>query len=229
MPTLILDDLPLFYQEIGEGPEVLLALHASTASGKLLQWALPKNERFRVLLPDQRGHGKTPNPAPDFHISRFITDMWNFLDALNITEVHGLGYSMGAGVLMGMATQQPERFRSLILIGSHHQRPTPEQIIELAGKPEERTGLTRDIFDTERGVWAKDRLDLAAFRNVYCPVHLIGGDRDPVTDLVGYLELYHTLPQADLLIVPNAGHFGFHTSPLVRQYLQSLYDQDTSI
>jgi pimeloyl-ACP methyl ester carboxylesterase len=228
MPTLHLDDLPLFYQELGRGNEVLLALHPATASSSLLQWALPKNGRYRVLLPDQRGHGKTPNPAPDFHIYRLINDMWNLLEALDILSLHGIGYSMGAGVLMGMATQQPERFKSLTLIGANHRRPTAAQLTALAGPPDQRQGVVRAIMDGERGLWAKDSLELNAFRNLYCPVHLIAGDRDPVSSLEGCIELFQVLPEAELLVVPGCGHFGFHTSALVRQYLQSIYEDNSA-
>lgn len=225
MPSLQLDDLTLFYQDSGSSAEILLALHPSTASGQLLQWALPKNDRFRILLPDQRGHGKTPNPAPDFHVFRFINDMWNLLDALEIDYIHGLGYSMGAGVLMGMASRQPSRFKSLTLIGSTHRRPNAQQITELAGPVEKRRGVARDVMDSERGLWAKETLKLAALSNIDCPIHLITGDRDPVAEPSAAVELHQALSNSELFIVPNCGHFGYHTSPLVKAYLQQIYEK----
>lgn len=224
MPTIQLDDLPLFYQDSGQGEETLLALHPSTVSGLLFQWALPKNGRFRVLLPDQRGHGQTPNPAPDFHLYRFVDDMLRLLDALNIETLHGIGYSLGASVLLGMAVRQPERFQSLILIGAHHRRPTPDQLTALAGPPDQRQGLVAEIMHPERGIGVGGNFDLGALGRLACPVHLIAGDRDPVADLEGYLALFRALPKGRLLVVPNCAHFGFHAHPLVLAQLHSIYE-----
>lgn len=224
MPTIQLNNLPLYYQDMGQGDETLLALHPSTVSGLLFQWALPKNGRFRVLLPDQRGHGKTPNPAPDFHLYRFVDDMLHLVDALDIETLHGIGYSLGALVLLGMAVCQPQRFQSLVLIGAHHRRPTPAQLVALAGPLEQRQGLTLEVTHPERGIGVGGDFDTGALARLTCPVHLIAGDRDPVADLEGYLALFRALPQGRLLVVPNCGHFGFHTNALVLSYLRDLYE-----
>ena len=225
MPVIQLDNLPLYYQDIGDGDDVLLALHPSTVSGTLFQWALPKNDRFRVLLPDQRGHGQTPNPAPNMHMTRLIDDMLDFLDALDINEFHGIGYSMGAAVLLGLATQIPERIKSLIIIEANHRPPTDEQFTHLAGPIEERKGIVREIMHPERGIGVGWEYDLADLARLKSPVYLIAGDRDPVNHLEGALELYRALPDGRLLVVPECAHFGFHTNPLVLKQLKMLYDE----
>jgi 3-oxoadipate enol-lactonase len=224
MAVIHLDDLSLAYQEIGDGPETLLALHPSTVDGNMFQWALPKNNRFRVLLPDQRGHGDTPNPAPDFHLMRFIDDMLNFIEVMDLGAIHGVGYSLGAAVLLGIAEEQPARFQSLILFGTSYRRPNDIQLTQLAGPPEQRQGLVAQIMDPQNGIGVGRDFDLNALSKVNCPVHLISGDRDPVAPLEDTISLFRALPQGRLLIVPQCTHFGFHNHPLVMQHLQQLYE-----
>ncbi len=225
MPIIRIDDLPLFYQELGDGSDVLLALHPSTVSGNMFQWALPQIERFRVLLPDQRGHGDTPNPAPDFHLIRFIDDMLNFIELMELGSIYGVGYSLGAAVLLGIAEEQPERFKALILFGASYRRPNEIQLSQLAGPPEQRTGIVAEIMHPERGVGVGRDFDLSALAKVTCPVHLICGDRDPVAPLEDNVSLFRALRHGRLLVVPQCGHFGFHNHPLVMQHLHQLYDE----
>lgn len=224
MTVIRIDDLPLYYEEIGDGADVLLALHPSTVSGSLFQWALPENDRFRVLLPDQRGHGNTPNPASDFHLMRFIDDMLNFIEAMELGAIYGVGYSLGAAVLLGVAAEQPERFKALILFGANYRRPNEFQLTQLAGPPEEREGMIAEIMHPERGIGVGPDFDLSDLAKVNCPVHLISGDRDPVAPLEDTVALFGALRQGRLLVVPHCGHFGFHAHPLVLQHLHQLYE-----
>ncbi|NDJ85522.1 MAG: alpha/beta hydrolase [Chloroflexi bacterium] len=225
MPTLELDDLSLYYQERRQGNEPLLALHPSTVSGTLFQWALPKNGGFWVLLPDQRGHGETPNPAPDFHMPRLVNDMFNMLDALDIARVHGVGYSLGAAVLLNMASRDPERFESLILIATTHRPPTQDQLARIAGPAEHREGLVKKLMDDETGMMNGWDVSPPAIKQFDFPVSLIGGDRDPIGKLSDLVQLREWLPRGELLVVPSCGHFGFHSNPYVQQYLQSRYEE----
>lgn len=224
MPILHLDDLPLFYQVLREGEETLLALHPSTVSGSLFQWAVPKDDKFRVLLPDQRGHGKTPNPAGHLHMTQLVDDMQNFVDMLEVEAFHAIGYSMGGTVLLGMAQREPERFLSLVIIGSNHRPPTDDEFSAIAGPLEERKGLAYEIMHPERGLHVGWGFPLADFVDLKCPVTIISGDRDPVSQPTDVLQLYDVLPNGRLLIVPDCGHFGYHSSPVVQTFLQGWYD-----
>lgn len=225
MPTIQLDDLTLHYEEQSGGPETLLALHATTARGNLMSWTFPKNGRYRVLAPDQRGHGDTPNPAGDYHMPRLIGDMKKFVAAMELESFHAIGYSLGAVVLLGLAVEMPELFKSLVVIGATHQRPTQEQISQLAGPIEQRKGIVKAAFDPETGSAVGWDYQLSDFAKLDFPVHLIGGDRDQVVKLEDYLELYRTLPQGKLFIVPDCDHYGYYRLPVAKNYIQTLYTE----
>lgn len=227
MPMIRLDGLDLFYQERGnvESREVLMVLHAASAQGDYMGWALPRTQPFRILLPDQRGHGKTPNPAPNFHMPRLVDDILNLVDALDIDQFHGVGYSMGGGVLLGIAQTTPERLKSLAIIGATHHAPTPEQLTALAGPLEQRRGLVLETTHPERGVRVGWEVQPEKLRSLNIPVALIGGDREQVHPPENFVELYHLLPNAQLLIAPQCNHLEYHTHPFVKTFLQQHYEQ----
>lgn len=226
MPVQPIGDLNLFYQVRGDpnSREVLLALHPATVNGDLFSWALPRaRNHLRILLPDQRGHGKTANPAPDMHMSRLIDDMLGLLDALDVRRLHGVGYSMGAAVLLGIAQEAPEKVKSLLLMGATHRAPTPEQLMYLAGPLDHRKGVVLEATHPVTGIRGGWTIELARLNRLHTPVAIIGGDREQVQDVEAYVELYRALHDAQLYIVPDCDHFGFHTNPAVRHYLEAWY------
>ena len=225
MPTLQLNDLALHYQQFGQGAEAVLALHPSTVGGSLFQWAVPKNNRFTVILPDQRGHGKTPNPAPDFHLYRFVNDMINLLDALEIEQFHGIGYSLGGAVLLGMVQKIPERFKSLVVIGASHVAPDEKQQTALTGSVEKRQGLVKSIMDRETGIRSGWEFDVDYMWEMKNPASIVVGDRDEVVTVPVAHELYQSFPQGQLFVLPNCHHFGYHSSPILKEHLDSFYSQ----
>lgn len=223
MPTVQVDDLEMFYQVLREGDEIVLALHPSTVSGTMFGWATPKTDKFRTYLPDQRGHGKTNNPLGHLHLPRLVQDMLIFSEAMELPAMHGVGYSMGANVLLGMAMQHPQMFKSLVVIGANWHPPTQEQFSKLAGPLEERTGLALEVLHPERGMQNGWDHPLEALAAIDCPTVMLSGDRDPVSPPEDVVAMYRTLPNGRMLVIPHCGHFGYHNNALVRQFLTDWY------
>ncbi|OIN55667.1 alpha/beta fold hydrolase [Arsenicibacter rosenii] len=120
----------IHYTERGIGP-VLVALHG--LGGDRTQWMnmLPDDFPFRVLFPDLPGHGETDWLAPELcTFDWYAHEVWRWLDALQITEqVPVAGISMGAGIALKMACQQPERVQKLILVRpAWLNHPYPENL-----------------------------------------------------------------------------------------------------
>jgi pimeloyl-ACP methyl ester carboxylesterase len=225
MALVQLDELELYYQRVGTGAHTLLALHPSTVAGNLFRWALPQTDKFTVWLPDQRGHGKTPNPGGNFHMPILVQDMLIFIEAMELTMVHAIGYSMGASVLLNIAVQQPHLFESLVLIGANHRPPTEDEFEAIAGPFEQRTGLAYEIFHPERGLQHGWSFELDDMAQITCPTAIISGDRDPVSQPEDALAMYRTLPAGQLLVVPQCGHFDYYTSEPVKTFLTEWYEE----
>ena len=65
MPALELPDLSLHYEDRGSGPPLLLVAGLASDSFSWLPVATPLAVRFRTIMPDNRGVGRTrPQDGP---------------------------------------------------------------------------------------------------------------------------------------------------------------------
>lgn len=87
--------------------------------GDVIDWL--DREGFRVLGLTLRGYGEsTPKPR-DFPVDfydRDAEDLIAFMDALNLHQVHVIGYSDGGEVSLIAIGKYPKRFASCIVIGA---------------------------------------------------------------------------------------------------------------
>ncbi len=103
----------LYYEIAGEG-ETLLFAHAGIADSRMWdnQFEAFSNSH-RVLRYDMRGAGRSSPQEGEF---AHRDDLVALLDALEIEQVHGVGNSDGARVLLELALIQPQRLASLTLV-----------------------------------------------------------------------------------------------------------------
>jgi len=109
----------LAYVELGNPRgEPLLLLHGFTDTSRSWSLIAPYLQEYRLLIPDQRGHGAADAPACCYSTSVLADDARLFLDTLGIQRVMVAGHSMGSMVAMAMAAEYPERVSKIVLIGS---------------------------------------------------------------------------------------------------------------
>ncbi|NET91665.1 MAG: alpha/beta hydrolase [Kamptonema sp. SIO1D9] len=68
------------------------------------------------MKPKIFGHGETSKPSSGYTSQDIIGDLENLMAALGWENAHILGHSWSAKVAAIWATQNPKRFRSLILV-----------------------------------------------------------------------------------------------------------------
>ncbi len=104
---------------IKEGREAVLFLHFS--GGNLHMWngILPQfAERYSIIAPDFRGHGKSDKPQTGYHIDDMAQDLYLLLRELQVGRCLVVGSSMGAEIGLSLAAAHPELVQSLILEGA---------------------------------------------------------------------------------------------------------------
>lgn len=107
------------YVELGDPKgEPLLLLHGYTDSSRTWSLLVPYLARYRLLIPDQRGHGATSAPECCYAQSQFAYDAKLFLDAIKVGRAGVAGHSMGSMVAMEMAAEYPGRVSKIALLGS---------------------------------------------------------------------------------------------------------------
>lgn len=111
--------LRMTYVELGDPKgEPLLLLHGYTDNSRSFSLVAPYLAKYRLLIPDQRGHGGSDAPECCYGTSQFAYEARLFLDAMGVKRAAVAGHSLGSMVAMSLAADHPDRVSKVILIGS---------------------------------------------------------------------------------------------------------------
>lgn len=134
-----------------------------------------------VLVPDLRGHGRSPSPAGSRYSFRELEDdLLATLDARSTDRVDLVGLSGGGFLALRLALDHPERVRRLVVIGAaahcdNHTKAVAERWAEVyrdEGFDAYSLRLLKDLFYPD---WIEAHLDIAdAFRDKLRTVDLTG-------------------------------------------------------
>lgn len=105
----------LNHKIIGEGEPVII-LHG--LFGMLDNWqrfAKTLSETHRVILVDQRNHGKSFR-SEEFMYDLLAEDLAELMDVINIPAAHMLGHSMGGKTAMTFVHNYPDKVLSFIIV-----------------------------------------------------------------------------------------------------------------
>ena len=113
-------DLPLVAHALGDPsrPAVVL-VHGFLDQGRaFLPVARVLAERYRVILPDLRGHGDSPHlpPGASYHFPDYVLDLAALVDHLGLERFALAGHSMGASIAVYYAGAFPARVAALALL-----------------------------------------------------------------------------------------------------------------
>jgi pimeloyl-ACP methyl ester carboxylesterase len=118
-------------------------------------------ERFRVVLPDNRGVGESDAPAGPYTVAEMAADVVAVLDDAGIERTHLFGVSLGGYIAQELALTWPERIDKLILCsaapGGGDAVPMPQATQEVFARyptMEREAGLRMFVENSlgERGV-----------------------------------------------------------------------------
>jgi len=128
--------MTLHHETRGDGPPLLL-LHAADVDGRAYGPLADRlQDRFTLVMPDQRGHGRTPQGTEPYAPAE---DTIAVLDELGIERAAVIGNSFGGRVALQLATSAPDRVAALVLLAS--SLPGLEPGPELTAAWEEETAL----------------------------------------------------------------------------------------
>lgn len=123
-----INDIKLFYEIIGEGYPVIL-VHGF--GGNRTEWFVqvpPLSEKFKVIIFDNRGSGKSDRPNIPYTMEMFADDIAGLLDYLNIDKAHIIGVSLGGMIVQNFIIKYPELVNKVVLINTFPGFPNQQGI-----------------------------------------------------------------------------------------------------
>jgi pimeloyl-ACP methyl ester carboxylesterase len=108
----------------GEGDPPVVLLHGGGIDAAPLSWkhvapALAGDYGHRVVAVDWPGYGESDSPADAPTMEYYVAVLGDVLDALDESRVHLVGESMGGGVALTYALDDPERVATLTLVDAY--------------------------------------------------------------------------------------------------------------
>ena len=239
MPVCMTQHRAVYYQPSGQPPAgaSLLFIHGSGASQE--SWQEQMNDLPSGILGvaiDLPGHGLTPGPAMDRvpELAEMVIDLLKHLDLPRPLIL--VGHSLGAAIALQTAGMEGDLIDGLVLLGGGAKmRVLPAFLNGLAAGLID-LGFFRLAFapqaaptlvETQLQLYAKVPAqcffrDLTACNEfdvtdqlplIQQPVLLLVGDQDRLTPPKNSVALREKLTQAELVIIPDAGHFAMLEKP----------------
>jgi 2-hydroxy-6-oxonona-2,4-dienedioate hydrolase len=108
--------IKIHYLEAGSGPAVIL-LHG--LGGDASNWAQnigPLSQKYRVIVPDQIGFGKSEKPLINYRVATLVDFLDGLYKQLGITKASLVGNSLGGWTVAAYALAHPEKVDRLVLV-----------------------------------------------------------------------------------------------------------------
>jgi len=203
-----------------KGPVVVL-LHGGLSSSASLLRVLrkPLERHFRVAAFDRRGHGRTADTPAPFSYDAMADETIAFIELLG-RRVHLLGHSDGAIVALLVARRRPDLVRRAVVVGANFNvaglmpitllTPGSPWFSEFAAKYAEQSpdGIDHAAVVVEKFnhlISTEPSLTTSDLREVNVPVLVLVGDDDVIRH-DHTVELYESLPQGQLGVIPGTSH-----------------------
>src|SRR5215831_3111015 len=231
---LDLHGIKIRYKVAGVGEHVLL-LHGW--GGSIESMGLVFDDfasHYAVLAIDFPGHGESGFPPTAWGVSDYTELVLSVMDALHVQRPHIIAHSFGGRVTIKLASLYPDRVGKIILVNSAGIRRRrswqyyPRVMLAKMGKYLARHGgrwgeTVRDRIYT--AIASRDYLNAGPLRDTFTkvvnedltpllshiksPALLIWGESDQETPVSSAMVMEKLIPQAELVIFKNAGHFAY--------------------
>jgi 3-oxoadipate enol-lactonase len=119
MPKANLSHVEIYYEEQGKGEPILLAPASWWPSDAWKVGVLPfLSERFRTIIFDCRGTGRSSKPRHGYTVAQFAQDCIGLLEHLDVTRCHAVGFALGGQIVQAMAIERPDLVATITIAAS---------------------------------------------------------------------------------------------------------------
>jgi pimeloyl-ACP methyl ester carboxylesterase len=227
--------IEMYFVDYGEGdPLVMLHGGTNTALGSWNSYIPMLSQKFRVIAPDSRGHGRTNNPQGEWQYSVMADDIAALILDLGLQKPFICGWSDGGQIALELAMRYPGLARAYIAgaVWKDFSAPYLQSLkdwgFEAPGKVnvEDIQKVTPEIVEMLRKIhapqgseyWKELLTGISTlwmtplnysdedFLKISAAMLIMSGDRDQFIPVEDAVTMYRLIPDAELAVVPNADH-----------------------
>lgn len=223
------NDIEMYYAIYGEG-EPLILLHGGLGNANYFANQIPAfAEHYKVIAVDSRGHGRSTVTETPIGYALMASDVLALMDYLEIESAHLVGWSDGGIIGLHIAINNPERLKKLVAYGANYipegvradtigEDATFNAYIEQAAADYVTLSPNPDGFDAFLAnignMWATEpNFTQEEMSGITTPVLILDGwDEEAIFPAHDY-EMAELIPNAELTLIPNTGHFAMFQMP----------------
>jgi pimeloyl-ACP methyl ester carboxylesterase len=204
----------MYYEAYGKGAPLLL-IHGNGGSIASMASQIPFfSKSYRVIAADSRSQGNSPDPGDSLSYEMMADDCSALLDSLHIDSACVIGWSDGGIIGLLMAIRHPGKVRKLAVTGANIRPDTSafsaadvQSMKDQAEKlqKQQQDPKTKNEIKLTRLMINEPDISLPLLQMIQCPVLVIGGDHD-IIKTEHTLEIFRSIPGANLWILPGSGH-----------------------
>jgi pimeloyl-ACP methyl ester carboxylesterase len=204
----------------------MLILHGGMASSTDMSAQIEHfSQRFKVIAPDRRGHGRTTDDDRPYSFQELTLETVQVLRSFTDEPAMVVGWSDGGIIALHLAFAHPEVVSHVVMIGAHGSvgpevfvdipfsvetlsaddftESSVRQFEELSPNGPEHINV---VVEKLRQLWISEpNLSEQDLRTITVPVMIAGGDRRDVS-VEHFAWLRRHIPHSELLVVNGANH-----------------------
>lgn len=243
--TLTIKDVELTYLVTGNGPPLYLLHGGMESRDSFSNQIASLAEHFTVVAPDSREQGRSSSSETQITYKRMAADIAALAEHLGHDEIYLMGQSDGGVTGLTLALESPALLKKMILVGTNYNylgyaeetrnfitnyrwdgdtnpEGYPGMFIKyyLTGH-EDLSEFGATLNEMARMWTTSPNFSQNDLKSILLPTLIINGDREDVP-LPHVVSLHESLPNSDLLVMPDSTHFLHQEKP--EQFNQIVLD-----
>ncbi|MPS65323.1 MAG: alpha/beta hydrolase [Chryseobacterium sp.] len=204
----------------------LILLHGALGHSEVFEPIKEElSKYFTIHTPLFSGHGNTELPENGISIEQYTHELKELIEKEKLNDVSIFGHSMGGYVALCYAIENPSVINSIMTLGTKFDW-TEEQALKESKmlNPDviaEKVPKYAELLEKQHGSQWKQLLPAIAdmmvslgkkpplknnLSGINIPVQVMVGDKDNMVTLEESLEVYRSLPNAKLAVLPDTKH-----------------------
>jgi len=252
---LVVSNTTITYKRGGSGRKILF-LHGAGGSDSCLSFCNSLSLNHDVILTDHPGFGKSETPEWLDNIHDMAFFYLDFLERMNLRNVHLVGQSLGGWIALEIAIRSTQRINFLTLIGSAginipevrkgdlfmwdkdtryrkmiYNKELAEKIINMPKNDDQNNTAIKNEFTTARLAWEPRFFDPNLpkwLHRINIPTQVIWGQNDLIFPLAYGEKLAASIPDASLSVIEDCGHLPQIEKPKKLEHLIKKFTEGVS-